>query len=69
MTILTALGLIYIGYVIGAVHLSITAQKENGKYKELANEYAKIVSELTVSIQDYIKNNRKEVVDGSDENQ
>lgn len=65
MTILTAVGLIYIGYVIGIIHAAITSQKELNRQKELTNEYAKIVAELTASMQDYIEINGKEAVNGT----
>lgn len=43
----------------------ITAQKELNRQKELTNEYAKIVAELTVSMQDYFKIKNKEAVNGT----
>lgn len=48
----------------GIIHAAITAQKELNRQKELTNEYAKIVSEMTASIQDYIEINNKEDADG-----
>lgn len=49
----------------GIIHAAITAQKELNRQKELTNEYAKIVAELTVSMQDYFKIKNKEAVNGT----
>lgn len=59
--IIGIIGLLYLGYVIGAVHCAITSQKEVSRYKNEVEELQKLLADFIVKIQEYINKEEKNV--------